>query len=78
MYLLLASEQSERDTIRGVHIWAGAVRIYMYMEMFTTHAYSVHIYYVCYNSSACYVYKMWALGAISKCSYHLEIGTKMF
>ena len=28
---LLASERSERDTIRGVQIRAGAVRIYIYM-----------------------------------------------
>ena len=27
---LLASERSERDTIRGVQIRAGAVRIYIY------------------------------------------------
>ena len=29
--VLLASERSERDTIRGVQIRAGAVRIYIYM-----------------------------------------------
>ena len=31
--LLLASERSERDTIRGVQIRAGAVRIYIYICM---------------------------------------------
>ena len=29
--VLLASERSERDTIRGVQIRAGAVRIYIYI-----------------------------------------------
>ena len=29
----LASERSERDTIRGVQIRAGAVRIYIYIYM---------------------------------------------
>ena len=32
--LLLASERSERDTIRGVQIRAGAVRIYIYIYMY--------------------------------------------
>ena len=31
--LLLASERSERDTIRGVQIRAGAVYIYIYICM---------------------------------------------
>ena len=31
---LLASERSERDTIRGVQIRAGAVRIYIYIYMY--------------------------------------------
>ena len=39
---------SERDTIRGVQIRAGAVYIYMYVWR-----------YVC-HSSACHVYVMWA------------------
>ena len=47
--LLLVSERSERDTIRGVQIRAGAVYIYMYVWR-----------YVCHNSSACHVYVMWA------------------
>ena len=40
---------SERDTIRGVQIRAGAVHIYIYVWR-----------YVCHNSSACHVYVMWA------------------
>ena len=32
--LLLASERSERDTIRGVQIRADAVRIYIYIYMY--------------------------------------------
>ena len=32
-FLLLASERSERDTIMGVLIRAGAVRIYIYICM---------------------------------------------
>ena len=32
-FSLLACEQSERDTIRGVQIRAGAVRIYIYVCM---------------------------------------------
>ena len=39
----------ERDTIRGVQIRAGAVRIYIYVWR-----------YVCHISSACHVYIMWA------------------
>ena len=31
---LLASERSERDTIRGVQIRAGAVRIYIYIYIY--------------------------------------------
>ena len=46
---LLASERSERDTIRGVQIRAGAVYIYIYVWR-----------YVCHNSSACHAYVMWA------------------
>ena len=49
MEYLLASERSERDTIRGVQIRAGAVRIYIYVWR-----------YVCHISSACHVYVMWA------------------
>ena len=30
IYILLASERSERETIRGVQIRAGAVYVYMY------------------------------------------------
>ena len=41
----------ERDTIRGVQIRAGAVRIYIYICMEV---------YVCHNSSTCHVYVMWA------------------
>ena len=47
--MLLASERSERDTIRGAQIRAGAVRIYIYVWR-----------YVCHISSACHVYVMWA------------------
>ena len=32
--MLLASERSERDIIRGVQIRAGAVRIYIYIYMY--------------------------------------------
>ena len=50
--MLLASERSERDTIRDVQIRVGAVYvytyIYIYMEVRLT------------NSSACYTYVMWA------------------
>ena len=46
-YILLASERSERNTIRGVQIRAGAVYIYVWR-------------YVCHNSSACHAYVMWA------------------
>ena len=51
---LLASERSERDTIRGVQIRAvqiraGAVYIYIYVWR-----------YVCHNSSSCHAYVMWA------------------
>ena len=42
MYSLLASE---RDTIRGVQIRAGAVYVWRY---------------ACHNSRACHVYVMWA------------------
>ena len=49
--VLLASERSERDTIRGVQIRAGAVRIYIYIYVWR---------YVCHISSACHVYVMWA------------------
>ena len=45
----LASERSERDTIRGVQIRAGAVYIYIYVWR-----------YVCHISSAWYAYVMWA------------------
>ena len=47
----MASERSERDTIRGVQIRAGAVRIYIYIYV---------LRYICHNSSACHVYVMWA------------------
>ena len=47
----MASERSERDTIRGVQIRAGAVRIYIYIYVWK---------YVCHISSACHVYVMWA------------------
>ena len=41
--------RSERDTIRGVQIRAGAVRIY------------IHVWrYVCHISSAYHAYVMWA------------------
>ena len=43
------SERSERDTIRGVQIRAGAVYIYIYVWR-----------YVCHNSSTCHAYVMWA------------------
>ena len=46
---LLASERSERDTIRDVQIRAGAVYIYIYVWR-----------YICHNSSACHAYVMWA------------------
>ena len=46
-YMLLASERSERDTIRVVQIRAGAVYIYVWR-------------YVCHNSSECHAYVMWA------------------
>ena len=45
----MASERSERDTIRGVQIRAGTVYIYIYVWR-----------YVCHNSSACHTYVMWA------------------
>ena len=45
----MASERSERDTIKGVQIRAGAVYVYIYVWK-----------YVCHNSSACHVYIMWA------------------
>ena len=45
------SKRSERDTIRGVQIRAGAVYIYVYIYVWR---------YVCHNSSACYAYVMWA------------------
>ena len=48
---LLASERSERDTIRDVQIQAGAVYIYIYIYVWR---------YVCHNSSACHAYVMWA------------------
>ena len=44
--MLLASERSKRDTIRGVQIRADA---YIYV-----------LRYVCHNSSACHVNVMWA------------------
>ena len=47
--MLLASERSERDTIRGVQIRACAVYIYIYVWR-----------YVCHISSACHAYVMWA------------------
>ena len=47
LLMLLASERSERDTIRGVQIRAGAVYIYVRR-------------YVCHNSSACHAYVLWA------------------
>ena len=45
----MASERSERDTIRGIQIRAGAVRIYIYVWR-----------YVCHIGSACHAYVMWA------------------
>ena len=45
--MLLASERSERDTIRVVQIRAGAVYIYVCR-------------YVCHNSSECHAYVLWA------------------
>ena len=52
---LLASERSERDTIRGVPIQAGAVRIYIYVYIY------IYVWrYVCHNSSTCRAYVMWA------------------
>ena len=45
------SERSERETIRGVQIRAGAVYIYMYIYVWR---------YVCHNSSACHAYVLWA------------------
>ena len=45
---LLASERSERDTIRGVQIRADAVYICICMEVRVP------------NSSACHAYVMWA------------------
>ena len=48
MTSLLASERSERDTIRSVQIRAGA---YVYIYVWK---------YVCHISSACHVYVMWA------------------
>ena len=48
---------SERDTIRGVQIQAGAVYVYIYTHMY------VYIYvwrYMKHNSSACHIYVMWA------------------
>ena len=53
MTSLLASERSERDTIRGVQIRAGAVYICIYIYIYVWR-------YVCHNSSACHVYVMWA------------------
>ena len=50
---LLASERSERDTIRGVQIRACAVYIYIYIYIYVWR-------YVCHNSSACHAYVMWA------------------
>ena len=45
--VLIGSKQSERDTIRGVQIRAGAVYIYVWR-------------YVKQNSSTCHAYVMWA------------------
>ena len=45
--IYLASEGSERDTIRGIQIRGGAVRIYIYVWR-----------YVCHNSSAWHAYVM--------------------
>ena len=56
----LASERSERDTIRGVQIRAGAVYIYIYVCVWR---------YVCHNSSTCHVYVMWAKLSHSHFSY---------
>ena len=49
--MLLASERSERYTIRGVQIRGGAVYVYIYMHVWR---------YVCHNSSTCHAYVMWA------------------
>ena len=49
--MLLASERSERDTIRGVQTRAGAVRIYIYIYMYGG-TYAI--------SSTCPGYVMWA------------------
>ena len=51
-FLLLASERSERDTIRGVQIRADAERIYIYIYIYVWR-------YVCHNSSAYHAYIMW-------------------
>ena len=47
----MASERSERDTIRGVQIRAGVVRIYIYIYVWR---------YVCHISSAYHIYVIWA------------------
>ena len=52
---LLASERSERDTIRGVQIRACAVYIYIYIYIY------IYVWrYVCHISSACHAYVIWA------------------
>ena len=51
LHILLASERSERDTIRGAQIRACAVYIYIYIYVWR---------YVCHISSACHAYVMWA------------------
>ena len=45
MYSLLTSERSERDTMRGVQIRAGAVYVWRY---------------ICHNSSTCHEHVIWA------------------
>ena len=47
----LASERSERDTIRGLQTRASAVYIYIYIYVWR---------YLCHNSSASHAYVMWA------------------
>ena len=51
---VLASERSERDTISGEQIRAGA--IYICNEVRYIYVWR----YVCHNSSACLAYVMWA------------------
>ena len=61
----MASERSERDTIRGVQIRAGTVHVYIYI--------CVEVHVRVSNSSACHAYIMWV--ELGHCHFVIRAGS---